>query len=33
MILLVISATLLVAGAVNTVAQRYATHPGVETWR
>jgi hypothetical protein len=34
MIVLVISLTLLVAGALNTAAQRrLSTHPGVETWR
>ena len=32
MILLVILATLLTAGTANTLAQRHATHPGVEAW-
>jgi len=32
MIALIVIGTLVTAGAVNAAAQRYSTHPGVETW-
>ena len=32
MIALIVLGTLVTAGAVNAVAQRFSTHPGVEAW-